>query len=392
MKIAVVATNPEILKSIQDLLEKKSTDDQFIFLLRQNGDLHLERLDLFSTNVLILDAMSLNDGDLKAITACTRDHHNPAIVYISPSHTEQDLERLMHAGVAEALELPLMADALYPAIDQIRSRRYISSVYHPRGKVLTFISCKGGAGATFLSTNLGFILAGEFNKKVLFVDLHMQDGDASFYVTDQTSAVTLGDIVKQVGLDSTVIASASMKIADNYFLLQAPENPEKAAGITAQHIDTLITVAIQDYDYVILDISHDLDALNMKALDRADGVYPVFQPMVNYLRALVKQLRVFSMLGYPEDKIHVVLNRMDSSVALTVEGMEETINRKIALVVPNDFQKSVESVNTGIPIGQLAPDSSLAESLRNMCQGLVGSMPANSSSSILKKIFSALTG
>jgi len=214
----------------------------------------------------------------------------------------------------------------------------------------------------------------------------------TFYVTDQTSAVTLGDIVKQVGLDSTVIASASMKIDDNYFLLQAPENPEKAAGITAQHIDTLITVAIQDYDYVILDISHDLDALNMKALDRADGIYPVFQPMVNYLRALVKQLRVFAMLGYPEAKIHTVLNRMDRSVAVTVEGMEETINQKITMVVPNDFQRSVESVNTGIPIGKLAPDSALAESLRQMCHELVGSAPAASGPSFIKKILSSLTG
>lgn len=390
MKIAVVATNAESLKSIQDLLEKKHTDDQFIFLLRQTGELHLERLDLFSTNILIMNAESVNDADLKAITACTRDHHNPAIVYISPDHNEQDLEKLMHAGVAEALELPLKPEALYAAIDQIRSRRYISSVYHPRGKVLTFVSCKGGAGATFLATNLGYILACEFNKKVLFVDLHMQDGDASFYVTDQTSAITLGDIVKQVGLDSTVIASASMKIADNFYLLQSPENPEKAAGITAQHIDTLITVAIQDYDYVILDISHDLDALNMKALDRADGIYAVFQPMVNYLRALVKQMRVFSMLGYAEEKIHILLNRMDTSVAVTVEGMEETVNRKIRLIVPNDFQRVVESVNTGIPIGKLAPTSPIAESLRHLCQDLVGSSSSVSDESVIKKFFSSL--
>lgn len=392
MKIAVIASNSDMLRSIQALLEKKSPEDQCIYLLRQNGELHLERLDLFSTNVLVLDVEALTESDLKAITTCTREHHNPAIVYLSPNHTKEDLERLMHAGVSEALELPIDGGALYTAIEQIRSRRYISSIYHPRGKVLTFISCKGGAGATFLSTNLAYILACEFNKKVLFVDVHMQDGDASFYVTDQTSAVTLGDIVKQVGLDSTVIASASMKIADNFFLLQAPENPEKAAGIAAQHIDTLITLAIQDYDYVILDISHDLDAINMKALDRADGIYPVFQPMVNYLRAVVKQLRVFSMLGYPEDKIHLILNRMDHSVSVSTEEMEETINRKISKIIPNDFLRSVESVNTGIPIGQLAPSSHIAQSLRALCQELVGGDLTAPTPSWFKKVFSSLSG
>lgn len=390
MKIAVIASDSEVLASIKELLEKKSAEDQYIFLTRQEADIHLERLDLFSTNVLILDAHNVTDSDLKVITACTRDHHNPAIIFISQAYTEQDLAKLMHAGVTEALRFPIAGQELFGAIEQIRSRRYLSSVYHPRGKVLTFISSKGGAGATFLATNIGYLLAGEFDKKVLFIDLHMQDGDAAFYVTDQTSAVTLGDIVKQVGLDSTIIATAALKIAENYFMLQAPESPEKSSGIAAQHIDNLITVAIQDYDYVILDIPHDLDAVNMKALDRADLIFPVMQPMINYLRAMVKQLHVFSMLGYADEKIKVLLNRMDPSVSLSIETMEETINRKIARVVPNDFQHVVESVNTGMPIGKLAPEIPLCDSLRSLSKDLTGISPAEAESSVFKKMFSWL--
>ncbi len=390
MKIAVIASTAEVLSSIKEILEKKPTEDQFIFLTRQDGEIHLERLDLFSTNILIVDAVTITDTDLKNLTTCTRQHHNPAIIYVSSSHTEQDLKRLMHAGVSEAIHFPVSGQELTGAIEQIRSRRYLSSVYHPRGKVLTFISSKGGAGATFLATNIGYLLACEFEKKVLFIDLHMQDGDAAFYVTDQTSSVTLGDIVKQVGLDSTVIASAAIKIADNYFMLQAPESPEKSSGIAAQHIDNLITVAIQDYDYVILDIPHDLDAVNMKALDRADLIFPVMQPMVNYLRAMVKQLRVFTMLGYSDDKVQVLLNRMDPSVGLTIETMEETINRKIAKVIPNDFQHVAESVNTGMPIGKLAPGASVCDSLRSLSKELTGTVPAESEPSVLKKLFSWL--
>ncbi|MDO8692718.1 MAG: AAA family ATPase [Sheuella sp.] len=390
MKIAVIASTAEVLASIKDLLEKKSADDQYIFLNRQDGEIHLERLDLFSTNILIIDAVTVTEGDLKVITACTRDHHNPAIIFISQTLTEKDLSRLMHAGVSEALHFPVNGQELYSALEQIRSRHYLSSLYHPRGKVLTFISSKGGAGATLLATNIGYLLACEFDKKVLFIDLHMQGGDATFYVTDQTSAVTLGDIVKQVGLDSTVIATAALKIADNYFMLQAPESPEKSSGIGAQHIDNLITVAIQDYDYVILDIPQNLDSVNMKALDRADLIFPVMQPMVNYLRAMVKQLHVFSMLGYADEKIKVLLNRMDPTVSLSVAIMEETINRSVAKLIPNDFQHVVESVNTGVPIVQLAPHATVCESLRSLCKELTGTSPSESEVSVFKKIFSWL--
>lgn len=388
MKIAAIASTPEMLREIVDLLEKRLLDDQFIFLQRQDGEVRLERVDLVTTNVVILDAHAVNDRDLKIIADCTRERSKPVFIYLCESPTAEDLQRLMHAGVLEVVSLPLEGNDLLNALERIRGRRYLSSTYNARGKVATFISCKGGAGATFVATNLAYVLSQEFSQRVLFIDLHMQDGDAAFYVMEKVGPQSLGDVVRQTGMDSTVIASAAQPVAEGFYMLKAPDSPEKSAGVTAQQIDNLITLAIQDYDFVILDIAHNLDSINMKALDRADFIFPVMQPMVNYLRAMVRQLRVFAMLGYVNEKIHILVNRMDTMIVLPLEKMQETLGRPISFQVPNDFRKATESVNLGIPIGKLAAESPVTESLRTLCKTLCEIQDKSKEVSVFSKLFS----
>ena len=387
MKIAVIASTPERLHELQNLLEKSPGQDQFVFLQRHGTDLRLDRLDVFTTNVLVLDSDVVSDDDLRIIAATTREHANPAIVYLCGEFTGPQLLEVMRAGVSEVVSLPLKPAELTEAIERIRARHYISSAYRPRGKVISFMSCKGGAGATFLATNLGYTLAVECNQKVLYIDLHMQYGDASFYLTDTVTHNTLADIIKQSGLDSTVIATAAMQISDNYYLLQAPDSPEKAAGIQSQHVDNLLTVAIQSYDYVIVDLPHALDALTMKVLDRSERIYPVMQPMVPYVRAMANQLRVFSMLGYESSKVSAVLNRTDRNVSLSMGRMEDVIQKKIDRVIPNDFVNAAEAVNMGVPLAKMAPTSPVCASLREMAKDLCGIVATPVKQGLMNRLF-----
>lgn len=387
MKIAVIASTAERLLELQNFFEHAPGQDQFIFLQRHRGEIRLDRLDLNSTHVLILDSETVDQNDLRLIATTTREHINPAIIYLCGEFTGPQLLDVMRSGVSEVVGLPLKSMELSEAVERIRARHYISSSHLPRGKVISFISCKGGAGATFLATNLGYTLATACNQKVLYIDLHIQYGDALFYLTDTTSNKTLADIIKQSGLDSTVIATTAMHIADNYYLLQAPDGPEKANGINAQHVDNLLTVAIQSYDYVLVDLPHAVDALTMKVLDRSLRIFTVMQPMVPYVRAMANQLRVFRLLGYESNKVSVVLNRADKNGSLSMERMEDVIQKKIDQIIPNDFLRAAEAVNMGVPLVKMSPTSAVCIGLKEMAQGLCGVMSsANNKRGFLSRI------
>lgn len=388
MKIAVIASSQKMLLMLKEALESNPGQDQFVFLQRRSSKLSFEEVDLFSTHVILADTPEFSNDDLAVISASTRNSVNPAFIYICPTHTEQQLMDMMHAGIAEVLSSPVNIQQLKESIERIRARHYIESANPPRGKVITFVSCKGGAGATFLAANLGYALATECKKKVLYIDLHMQYGDAVFYLSESAGPTSFADIIGQAGLDSTVVASGSMQIAPNYYLLQAPDSIEKTSGIKPQQVDNLLTVAVQDYDFVIVDIAETFDGLTMKALDRSEFVYVVMQPILTYVRAMSKILHVFTLLGYTAQKVKVVLNRMVSNNKPSQEKIEEGIQKACDWVVPNDYSHSVESANAGIPILKIAPDCDLSKSLTEMAKGLAGQLePGESNESFLRKLF-----
>lgn len=390
MKIATIASSPQVLEGIREILEGQPDQDHFVFFQRQNGDIFLNQIDLFSTNILILDAERVSSQDIQTIKSCTRDNPNPAIILATGNRDEAHLTELMRAGVSEVIGFPIIEEELHGAINRLRSRRYISTNYHPRGKIISFLSPKGGAGATFIAGNLGYILAASEGKKVLFIDLHMQFGDASFYLTEAEGATSIADIIGQVGLDSSVIASATIQIDKNFNLLQAPDSPDKAAGVKPQHIDNLLTVAIQDFDYVIVDLTRTIDALSMMVLDRSDQIYLVLQPIIPYIRATAKVLTIYDSLGYESNKIKTVLNRTDTGSSISVKKIEDALQRKIDYLVPNDYANCMQSVNAGIPVFKLNERCQLSHALIDMSKDMVGDGEKNDyqiKKSFLGKLF-----
>lgn len=372
MKIASIASSAESIENIKDILEKNGSQDQYVFLQRRDLEIAPERVDLFSTNILILDAEKITKADLRTISTLTKDNPNPAVIVATSECDKQEMLDLMRAGVAEIISFPVRSAELIDAVERLRARRYINTSYHARGKILSFLSSKGGSGATFIAANLGYSLANDCQQKVLLIDLHMQFGDAAIYLTESPGKSTLTDIIGQTGLDSSVIASSTIRIDGNYFVLQAPDSPEKASGITPQHIDNLLSVAIQDYDYVIMDLPRVVDAISMKVLDRSDKIYLVIQPVIPYIRAASKLLRLFSMLGYELGKVSVISNRTNSDNAISKTDVEASIQKTIDWEFHNEFQNCNESSNSGVPISKLEPNCDFSKTLLDLAKNISG--------------------
>ena len=388
MKIVTIASSLEMKTNIQRELQGTLGNDQFIFLQRQNLDVRIDRIDLASTNILILDSEKINNADLRLISSCTRENANPAIIYISGPCSEEDLLNAIRSGVMEFLHVPIISSELLSAIERIRSRKYISVSQKPRAKVFSFISCKGGAGATFIAANLGYILSSEQQMKVLMVDLHLQFGDASFYLSDEPGLATLSDIVTKEGLDSTVIATAAMQINENYFLLQAPDNEEESLTILARHIDNLLTIAVQDYDFIIVDLPLVIDSLVMKALDRSDEIFEVMQPTVPYMRALTKMNNLMNKLGCDPKKIKVILNRYSPSIDIPIKKIEDAIQTKIDFKIANDYVAVSKSVNIGKPIALQDNGNIICINLREIADRVNEKVIKEFKPSFLKRLFS----
>ena len=158
------------------------------------------------------------------------------------------------------------------------------------------------------------------------------------------------------------------------------------------HIDTILTVASSEYDYIFLDVNYALDSIAMRALDRSDIVYVVTQPTLAYLKSLINMLGIFSELSYPNERIKILMNKFDLESALTDEQIHRLINREADIQVPYDSSEVDDSINAGIPLVKLTKSNPVSQSIEHLAVTLLNGKVEPKAENIISKILHLKVG
>ena len=388
LNIGVIASTNEVIKSLEQVFSKNANIDNLVYLKRIDNELRLNRIDTAKTDILIVDSIAIAQSDLDDLSLLNQEKSHPAMIYLASNWTEQHLIDLMRSGVQDIVHLPLNGSSqdLLDAVERIRQKTEMAKRSKAKGKIISVMPCKGGAGATFICVNLAYQLAEKYNQRVLLIDLHTQYGDAAYYLTDSLAAGNVADVVTQPYLNSVTIASAAMQVAENYYLLPAANSIEKSAKIQSHQIDTLLTVAASEYDYVLLDLSSSLDVLSTRGIDRSDYVYLVSQPTLNFLKALINTLNLFKELDYPNSQIRLVMNQFDMDAALSGEKITQLLSRDVDNQIPYDGAAVDESINAGIPIVKMNPTNRVSLAIDEMTNILLERKVTAKTESFITKI------
>ena len=325
----------------------------------------LERLLPDAPELVLLDASEVEPGEVDLLERLVQHYPLASCVLLTRTPQHELLIRAMRAGMREVLQLPLVHRAFHEAMDRIEIERGVTRMRD--GKALAFISCKGGSGTTFLSTNFGYALAMLADKKVMLVDLHGQFGDATLYVSDQKPAMTLSGICSQIGrLDGAFLESSLVHVSHNFGILAAAD--DHTQEMKPDHIDAVLRVARQHYDYILLDVGRQIDALSLRALDKSDLIFPVLQLALPDIRDGRRLLDIFRSLGYPVERTRLIVNRYEKNGKLRLADLEHALGADVMHTVPNDYLSATDSVNQGIPLLQLARNSPVERSLAEMVE------------------------
>ncbi len=327
------------------------------------------RISQVAPDVLIVDSACDGRTDLEPLERLGQIYPSMAFIVLCEQQSPDFLIQAMRAGVREVLPFPANADALQAAIERIRHKQGFAPTR--KGKVLAFISCKGGSGATFLASNLAYALASQCNKKVALFDFNLQFGDALLFLSDHKPATTLSDVARDIHrLDAALLASSMVNVGPNLSVLAAPEDPAHGMEVKPEHIDTLLKLARNQYDFVVLDVGRNLDAQTIKALDNADMIFPVLQITLPFIRDGKRLLEVFRTLDYPKDKVHLVVNRFQKGGDIGLGDLEQSLGAKVLRTIPNHFEAAAASVNQGVPIARLARNSPITKALNEWSEQL----------------------
>lgn len=390
MKITVLSgtSSSQDLKSI---LQERCRSDQLVLLEQSGNKLNVDAPEVSSADLLIIECQDIEHLDWSATEIFNLRHPQSTTVLICRGDLERVLVQAMRVGVRDVLNASEVRERLPEVIDRARVRLAATTGNRSVGKILTFIPCKGGSGTSFIASNLAYVLGEVHQKRVLLVDLDLQFGDASFYITENDDGRSLGDVVRKTDLDGQMLESACVPVGKNTWLLRAPYNPEQSVGITPDQVDNILTVASRRFDFVCVDLERTLDPLSLRAMDRSDVIFPIMQTVLPYVRGTQRLQRTFRALHYPETKIRLVANRQGKADDLSISKIEDALQTKFYMQLPNDFPNANASINAGKPLYEIAPAGVLTTALIRWADQLVGaSKSGQASTGSLWQRFSSL--
>lgn len=384
MKIAVLSRDERHLVDLVRQLRNRPGLDAIDMIVGSPARL-FTMADNLVPDVLIVDQPKMDDEDFDQVERLGQLFPRMAFIALSADLSQDFLLQAMRAGVREVLPAAPPPAAMALALDRIAEKMGSHGVI--QGRVLAFISCKGGSGSTFLATNLAYALS-TGGKRVALIDINLQFGDASLFVTDSKPLATLSDVATQIHrLDSSFLTSSMMTVTPTYSILAAPSDPAHASDVKPEHIDAIVALARRQYDFVVLDVGRSFDPVSVRALDHADTIYPVLQMTLPYIRDGKRLLSVFRNLEYSKSKVELIVNRHDRNSDIRLKDLEEAFDTPNLRTMPNHYDAAAKSVNQGVPITQLAPDSPLSIGLQDMARELTGAAAPIAATSLMARFF-----
>lgn len=348
---------------------------------------HQQALD--GVDLLIFDGTQMAQQDFDTLAALTAQHTDLTCVLLTPSPSADLLICAMRAGVRDVQQWPAAPQELQHAVERIA--RKITGTRR-EGRVISFVSCKGGSGTSFLAANLGFA-ASAIGKRALLIDLNQQFGEAAFLVSEITPPATLADVSAQIDrLDPAFLDACLTHVSDSFDVLAGAADPAKAKEIKPEHLQRILNLVRHQYDLVIFDIGQSICNVTIAALDQSDCIFPVLQLSLPYLRGSHRLLDIFRSLGYRGDKVRVLVNRYEKKGPVGLPELEKALGLRVAGVIPEDRASVSASINQGVPILRLAKSSGVAKNLNELARSLLSPpspslSPANGGGGALRKIF-----
>lgn len=253
----------------------------------------------------------------------------------------------MRADVQDFLRRPLATGELQQLLDRMFKRPENSKEL---GRVISIVSNKGGVGKSTLSVNIAAGLARVAPDRVLLVDVSLHLGSCA-PMLDLEVPTTLASAAREHSrLDETLVRQLAVRHESGLHVLAAPVDAIEAAEIDDESLARILTLARRTYDYVIVDTFPMLDGLIMSILDLSDRAYVIVQNAVPNVHGAAHFLPVLEHIGFPRERVKVVLNNNFQKCAGTLKTADVAVrlNRDVDHVIP--YQKRlITALNRGEP-------------------------------------------
>jgi len=330
----------------------------------------IDQLRQKHVDLVILPLDGVADLQLATLEREIRRERYTAVIGTAPKQEPDLMLRAMRAGIQEFLVSPPDPKDLAAAVDRLMRRTQTAA---ENGDVIAVYSSKGGLGVSTVAANLAYGFAKNHpGARPALADLVIGAGDVRVLL-NLDPPYDLGDLVAKIDrVDADLLNSLLTPTRGGVWVLPAPDAPEADEQVDANTITTVIQHLRSNFLFTVLDCEHQLNDRTLAALDAADRLVLVTHLSVAALRSTQRTVNLCRRLGYPNEKICIVVNRFQSGEVLSPADAEDVLKAEIFFKLPNDYRVASGALTNGLPIAEFEPGAKLAWAYTQLASKLGG--------------------
>lgn len=328
----------------------------------ENGNEGISRARTLKPDAIITDVMmpDISGYELTRILRREPEFAGVPILILTAQSGLEDKLKAFEAGADDHLTKPFEGAELMARIAALLRRAEAS--LQPReapiheGTLIAVHSLRGGTGSSTLAVNLGIGLASLWPRSTMLVDLTMTSGQIALML-NKTLRRTWADVslFNPGELDMDVLSSVIDSHESGLSFIAAPTLPTEAAPLQPDTLGTALHLLKQNYPYIVADLPHDFSDITLQALDAADVILMIASPDMSSIRAVSAAITTYQRLGYPREKMKLILSAPFPRGGLPKDKIEAAIGMPASMIIPYTDTLFVEAINYGRPPIQFKP-------------------------------------
>jgi pilus assembly protein CpaE len=319
-------------------------------------------------DVLFIELDSNPEHALELVENVCGSSSVTVMVYSAKVDSEM-LVRCMRAGAREFLTDPIVLSTIEEAMVRASVRRPTARPARKTlGKLLLFISAKGGSGVTTIASNFAVSLAGEPGASVVFIDLNLPLGDAALDLGIKVQYSTADALEHIERLDFTFFSKLLTKHSSGLFVLAAPDR-YREVSVSEASVHKLLLIARQNFEYVVVDGGSRLGTVAETLIESCSTVYLVIQVGISELRNANRLIS--NSLKATQSKLEIVLNRYTSrALGIDEASIAKALTVPVRWKIPNDYAAVRNAQSLATPV--IFNDSPIARVIGMMSRTACG--------------------
>jgi pilus assembly protein CpaE len=372
MRVILIDDEPFYYK----LLNRPMKDAGHELVYSKTGKEGLAKISATKPDIIIVDLRlpDISGHDILERLRRDQEFSNIPVIVITAKNELGDKLKAFELGADDYLIKPFQPEELVARLRILarrgRAMKIVSQMEKGDEKLTTIIavhSLRGGVGTTSISVNLALALCKIWAKETLLLDAVFSAGQVAMmlnvkpkYSWEDFLEIDLNNI------DEELISNIASKHPSGLSFIAAPRSPIAVDTFGDDFWNVVLSKLAKQYEFIVVDTAHDFTDITIQMLNFANNLVLVVAPEMSSLHAAMSAMDIFDKLGFPPEKIKLLINSNSSIVGIRQTQIEKVLGHSADFIIPYEPDEVIRAVNFGEPFYLKNPGLPVSLKLEDM--------------------------